>query len=99
MLQAEPVKNNFLSGSQKSDPNFGNGADLRLDSGSAASSGSIYEWYILKSDLYCGAISTPAGAVYLSAGRVRSCSPISLWTNQSPLRLVLSSLAVRGFIG
>ena len=45
-LQAEPVKNNFLSGSQTRERTNQNGTDLRPDSGSAASSGSTYGWTI-----------------------------------------------------
>ena len=73
--------------------------DLRPEPGSAAPNGSIWDWTNCKSDLYCGAISTPAGAIYLGSGRVRSVRPNSLQALHSPLRLVLSSLVVRGFIG
>ena len=98
-LQAEPAKNDFFVESRKSQSSVQNGTDLRPDSGSAASSGSTCGVPKSKSDLYRGAISTPAGAAYLAADTVRCCLPISKLTNHSPLRLVLSSLAVRGFIG
>ena len=52
-LHAEPVKNNFLAG-QKSERTIQNGTDLRLDSGSATSNGSIYDWSIVKSDRQSG---------------------------------------------
>ena len=98
-VQAEPAKNDFFVESRKSERSVQNGTDLRPDSGSAASSGSTCDWCFPKSDLYRGAISTPPGAAYLAAGTVRCCLPISKWTNHIPLRLILSSLAVRRFIG
>ena len=54
-----------------------NGTDLTADSGSATSNGSTCDWTFSKSDLYRGAISTPAGTAYLAAGTVRCCLPIS----------------------
>ena len=75
--QAESVKNNFLSKSRKSESSVQNGTDLRPDSGSAASNGSICDWSIVRSDRQSGALSAPAGAAYLVAGMVRCGSPIT----------------------
>ena len=76
-----------------------NGTDLTADSSSAASNGSIYDVSEATSSLDRGAISTPAGVAYLAAGMVSGTWPNSIQAHHSPLRLVLSSLAVRGFIG
>ena len=67
-VQAEPAKNDFFVESRKSERSVQNGTDLRPDSGSAASSGSTCDWSFSKSDLYRGAMSTPAGAAYLASG-------------------------------
>ena len=76
-LQAEPVKSDFFVESRKSESSVQNGTDLTADLGSATSSGSTCDWIFSKSDLYRGAISTPAGTAYLAAGTVRCCLPIS----------------------
>jgi len=76
-IQAEPVKNDVFVESRKSESSVQNGTDLTADSGSATSNGSTCDWPISKSDLYQGAISTPAEAAYLAAGTVHCCLPIS----------------------
>ena len=77
--------------------------------GSAASSGSTCDLSFSKSDLYRGAISTPAGAAYLAADTVRCCLPISKLTNHSrrdiqryypaPKKRETSGLVIKGILG
>ena len=86
--RAEPKR--LFCGVRKSESSI-NGTELRPDSGSAASSGSTCDWSFSKSDLYRGAISTPAGAAYLAADTVRCCLPISKLTNAITIRCVSSS--------
>ena len=76
-----------------------NGTDLRPDSGSATSNGSICDVPEATSSLDGGVIRTPAGAAYLAAGIVRGTRHNTIQAHHSPLRLVLSSLAVCGFTG
>ena len=70
---------------------IGNGTDLRPDSGSAASSGSTCDWSFSKSDLYRGAINTPAGAAYLQLRRARCAAACRSRNGPITIRCVSSS--------
>ena len=77
-------------------------APMAADSGSATSNGSTCDVPKSNRGLHCVAISAAAGAAHIptvGAGTVRSTRPNSIQAHHSPLRLVLNSPAVRGFVG